>query len=164
MEDSQHTKTIYAVIAIVVLIFAGWFVLKGRDSIPTESPVPNKQDNAPVNVVVTKTPEIKGVLSAPPGFPQSIPFEKAGIIESAITEFPDQGAKQFTLSYNSTKSVGAKYTEYKTYMQKMNYKITEGDKNAAVRAIYGVKTEANLSVVISAANGKTLVQLSYLVK
>ena len=165
MEESQHIKTIYTIVAVLVIVGIGYFIFtKNWTTLPTQTPTSSKSDETPINVVVKNAPIVNGALSTPLEFPQEIPFEKAGIIESAITEFPDQGTKQFTLSYNSTKTMAAKYAEYKNYMQKMGYVITEGDKNSAIRTIYGVKEEANMSVVVNNANGKTLVQLTYLLK
>ena len=165
MEDSQHTKTIFAIIAIILILVAGYFLLiKNKGSLSTKLPGSSGQETKPMKVIVENTPVVNGSLSAPRGFPQEIPFEQKGLIESAITHFPEQGAQQFSLSYNRSKSVATKYAEYKKYMQKASYKITEGNSNTSTKAIYGVKADANLSVVISNVSGKTLVQLSYLLK
>ena len=165
MEESQHLKTIFAIIAIGVILVLGYFLLiKNKGSLSIKPSGSSEQETKPMNVVVENTPVVGGALSAPRGFPQEIPFEQKGLVESAITYFPDQGAQQFSLSYNSSKSVATKYTEYKKYMQKAGYSITEGKSTTSTKSIYGVKAEANLSVVISNVSGKTLVQLSYLLK
>ena len=49
-------------------------------------------------------------------------------------------------------------------MDQAGYSVTEGDFSSATKAVFGTQAKANLSVVISSADGATLVQLSYLLK
>src|SRR3989344_4196668 len=121
-------------------------------------------DKKPMVSVVEKTPMSNGVLPAPKGLPQGIPLEGGKILESATTQYPGQNARQLSASYRSSKTVSQKYTEYKNYLLSAGYKITEGSLTAPVRAIFGTKADANLSVAISRSDGTTLVQLSYLLK
>ena len=165
-QNTQNTKTVLLVVAILLVLGASYLLL-GKERIPGESSqqVPIPSDNQkPVMVVVKNTPMINGAVSAPVGFPQDVPLENGSLIESATTEYPRENAQQLSLSYQSSKTIAEKYAEYKKYMTASGYKITEGGTNSPVRAIFGTREDANLSVVISRAEGKTLVQLSYLLK
>lgn len=164
MEQSQNIKTISAVIVIVLILVAGYFLFgKNRSPEGVNQQVTGGNDQEPM-VVVEKTPLVNGVLSIPTGFPEDIPIERSGILESATTQYPDQNAKQLSVSYRSSRTVTQKYAEYKNYISRAGYDVTEGDASSAVRSIFGTKEGANLSVVITSSRGRTLVQLSYLLK
>lgn len=166
MEQSQQTKTISAIVIILLVLGVAYYVLsaKYRVSVQENPSVSNSANNSPATVVVENTPMVNGAISVPARFPRDIPIEKAGIIESATTEYPAQNAQQLSVSYRSSKTIAEKYAEYRDYMSRADYRVTEGQTGALPRAIFGAKADANLSVVISSANGKTLVQLSYLLK
>jgi len=170
MEQPQQIKTISAIV-IVLLVLGVGYVLYAKYRAPRDEnqQVSNSSDNAggnqkPMKVVVENSPVVNGALSVPIGFPKDIPIEKGVILESATTNYPDQKAEQLSLSYRSSKTIAQKYAEYKDYMSRAGYTLTEGSTSAPVRAIFGTKENANLSVAISSSKGKTLVQLSYLLK
>ncbi len=166
MEQSQKIKTSSAIIVIVLILVAGYLSLgKFRAPGGVDQQLPARSNNQePMIVVVENTPTVNGILPAPVGFPQVIPLERERILESATTEYPDQNARQLSVSYLSSRTIAQKYAEYKNYITASGYQITEGDASSPVRAIFGTKESANLSVVISRAEGKTLVQISYLLK
>lgn len=162
--QAPNTKIILAVLAVIVLLALGYFLSLKYSSEKGPTPPEDANKTTSMKVVVENTPAINGVTPAPAGLPKDIPLEKGSMLESATTEYPDQNAKQLSLSYQSLKTVAEKYAEYKDYMTKAGYTITEGSTSSPVRAIFGTKADANLSVVISSAEGKTLVQLAYLLK
>ena len=166
MEQPQQIKTISAVVVILLVLGAGFLLfLKYRTfPNPENSPKSGSTNHEPGTVVVENTSMINGTLSLPAGFPQDIPLEKGNLIESATTYYPEQNVRQLSISYQSSRTTTEKYAEYKNYMTASGYEITEEDTNAPVRAIFGVKEDRNLSVAISSREGKTLVQLSYLLK
>lgn len=165
MEQPQNIKTISIVVIVLLVLGAGYALsTKYRTSNQGDSSVSPANDDRPATVVVENTPMVNGTIPAPAGFPQDIPLEKGEILESAITQYPEQNAKQLSLSYQSAKTIAQKYAEYKSYMQQAGYQITEGDASSPVRAIFGTKESANLSVAISSLKKQTLVQLSYLLK
>ncbi|MDP2641952.1 MAG: hypothetical protein Q8P21_01510 [bacterium] len=166
MEQSQNKK-IVSVIIIIVLILGAGYLLLGKYRAPGEvnQQAPTDSGNQELMVVaVENTPMVRGVLSTPARFPTDIPLEKEKILESATTRYPDQNAQQLSASYQSSKTITEKYAEYKNYMTGSGYQITESPVDASVRAIFGVKEDANLTVAISSSGGGTLVQLSYLLK
>lgn len=163
-QNSSNKTTLTIIIVVVILFLLLMIFLAGKDSRPNGSgPVDYVNGEAPV-IVLENTPTVNGRLPAPEGLPASLPVEIDSIIESATTRYPEQGALQLSLSYASSKTVADKYAEYKNYMADAGYDITESDAKATPRAIFGVSSEANLSVVISTQEGRTLVQLSYLKK
>ena len=165
MEQTSPIKIISTIVIILLILVAGYFIFSKYTS-PTQkdSAVSDSTDSVTNIVTVENTPMVNGALVMPEGFPNDIPFEGGQISESATTRYPVQGAEQLSISYRSSKTVAKKYAEYKDYMRLSGYTITEGNVNSSPRAIFGTKEDANLSVVISNAEGKTLVQLSYLVK
>jgi|SRR3989344_76235 len=165
MEHSKKIKTSSAIVIIILVLISGYFLLgKDRSLIDTNQSKPVGNQN-PMRVVAESTPAVNGVLSVPKGFPQDIPMEKGGILESAISNYPDQNARQLSVSYISSKTVTQKYAEYKNYMVSSGYEIKEGGSvSSSVRAIFGTKSDVNFSVAISSSGGSTLVQLSYLLK
>lgn len=162
--ELQQTKTIYAVIGILLVLVAGYFLFtKDRATITEDVATSGDAGSKPMLVEVENTQMINGILPEPQGFPRDIPLEKGVITESAVTSYPEQNAQQLSVSYKSSKTVNQKYTEYKNYMTKAGYIVTEGQAGSP-RAIFGTKADVNLSVVVSSRDGKTLVQLSYLLK
>ena len=167
MEQSSQIKTISAVIIILLVLGAGFLLfLKYRTSSLNQenSPTSGGTNGEPATVVVKNTPMVNGIISVPVGFPQGIPLESGSLIESSTTQYPGENVQQLSISYRSSKTIAQKYTEYKDYMNQAGYSLTEGNKSAPVRAIFGTKENTNLSVAISSSEGKTLVQLSYLLK
>ena len=166
MEPSQNAKRNSIVALIVFLILVVSFVLSGkyRSSVQEDSLTSGGANDKPAMVVVENTPVVNGILSVPAGFPPDIPLEKGKILESATTQYPEQNARQLSVSYQSSKTVAQKYAEYKTYMSQAGYTVTEGGSGSATKAVFGTQAKANLSVVVSSADGATLVQLSYLLK
>jgi len=167
MEQSSQIKTISAIIIILLVLGAGFLLfLKYRTSSLNQenSPTSGGTNGEPATVVVKNTPMVNGIISVPVGFPQGIPLESGSLIESATTQYPGENVQQLSISYRSSKTIAQKYTEYKDYMNQAGYSLTEGNKSAPVRAIFGTKENTNLSVAISSSEGKTLIQLSYLLK
>ena len=167
MEQSSQIKTISAIIIILLVLGAGFLLfLKYRTSSLNQenSPTSGGTNGGPATVVVKNTPMVNGIISVPVGFPQGIPLESGSLIESATTQYPGENVQQLSISYRSSKTIAQKYTEYKDYMNQAGYSLTEGNKSAPVRAIFGTKENTNLSVAISSSEGKTLIQLSYLLK
>jgi len=167
MEQSSQIKTISAVIIILLVLGAGFLLfLKYRTSSLNQenSPTSGGTNGEPATVVVKNTPMVNGIISVPVGFPQGIPLESGSLIESSTTQYPGENVQQLSISYRSSKTIAQKYTEYKDYMNQAGYSLTEGNKSAPVRAIFGTKENTNLSVAISSSEGKTLIQLSYLLK
>ncbi len=166
MEQSPNVKIISVIIAILLILGVG-YILIGKYNVPAknipQTSVDNTSNQEPA-VIVENTPKVDGILSAPAGFPKDIPLENGAVLESATTRYPDQEAQQLSVSYRSSRTVAQKYAEYKAYMTQAGYEITEGATNAPVRAIFGTKSNANLSVAISSSKSVTLVQLSYLIK
>ena len=167
MEQPPQIKTISAIIIILLVLGAGFLLfLKYRTSSLNQenSPTSGGTNGEPATVVVKNTPMVNGIISVPVGFPQGIPLESGSLIESATTQYPGENVQQLSISYRSSKTIAQKYTEYKDYMNQAGYSLTEGNKSAPVRAIFGTKENTNLSVAISSSKGKTLIQLSYLLK
>lgn len=161
MEHSQNTKTITSIIIIIVILIIGYILIAKYQGLkPNE--LSNSNDKS--TVLIENTALVDGKLLAPQGFPAGFPIEEGNVLESATAKYPDQGAKQLSVSYLSSKTVAEKYAEYKAYMTKEGYEITEGDSDSAVRTLFGTKVDVNLSVVMSVQDGKTFVQLGYLIK
>ncbi len=145
-----------SIIIVVIVIFGTGYLLFGKYR--------RSASDRPMTVMVENTPMVNGTLAVPAGFPRDIPLDRGEVLESATTQYPAQNARQLSVSYQSSKTAAQKYAEYKNYLETSGYEVTEGDANAPVRGIFGTKADANLSVVISSSEGKTLVQLSYLLK
>lgn len=166
MEQPPQVKTVSAIVIILLVLGAGFLLLtKYRVSLDQGNPsTSNDVDGEQAMVVVGNTPMINGVVPAPAGFPQDIPLESGNLVESATTQYPREDARQLSLSYLSSKTMTQKYAEYKNYMEQTGYQITEGSAGSSLKTIWGTKENANLTVVVSSKEGKTLVQLSYLLK
>ena len=157
-------KTLLAVVVVILILSIGYLVATKYDAKKNLQDGDKASETEPLDVVVAHTERVNGVLPVPPGFPADIPVEKTDVVESATTDYPTLGAKQLSLNYQTSKTVAAKLAEYRDYMKKMGYTITEGNSASPVKALFGVKDDANLSVVISSHEGKTLVQIAYLLK
>ena len=168
MEQPPQIKTISAIIIILLVLGAGFLLfLKYRTSSLNQENLPTSggTNGEPAIVVVKNTPMVNGIISVPVGFPQGIPLESGSLIESATTQYPGENFQQLSISYRSSKTIAQKYTEYKNYMERAGYQIRENTPTSSgTRAVFGTKEDANLSVVVSRAEGKTLIQLSYLLK
>ena len=165
MENSSQTKTVSALVVIIAVFVVGYLMLK--DDMPevvVQEETVNTAQEQSGEVVIQNTAMVGGSRSLPAGFPEEIPHEDENIIESAVSQYPGHSAKQLSLSYHSTKTVSANYTEFLNYMQKAGYKVTQGNSASPVRALFGTKSDADLSVVISGSTGQVLVQIAYLIK
>ena len=119
--ESSNLKIILSIVAIL-LIVAVYFVFKDDDKSEDGEIINNQAEsnNQETIAVVENLPIVQGKASVPQGFPIEIPIEKDRVFESANTLYPNQSAKQLSLSYNSSKTVAQKYTEYKEYLIKAN--------------------------------------------
>ena len=163
-QETQKAKAVTSIIVLILVIGIGYVLYTNYRSGQSGLPSSGNDNEGATAVVVENTPLINGELPAPIGLPAGIPIEEGNVIESATTKYPEQGAEQLSMNYLSSKTVAQKYAEYKTYMAKAGYDISEGDASSPIRAIFGTKADANLSVVISISGDKTLVQLAYLLK
>lgn len=163
-QKGPDKKTILAVVVVLLVLALAYLVATKYDSKKVMEDAEKAKETEPLDVVVSYTERVNGVLPTPPGFPTDIPVEKTDVVESAVTDYPTLGAKQLSLNYQTSKTVAAKLAEYRDYMKKTGYTITESNPASPVKALFGTKEEANLSVVISSYNGKTLVQIAYLLK
>ncbi len=158
-------KTLIAVVVVLVILAAGYLLATKYDKRMGIKDGDKASETIPLEVSVTHTERVNGVLPPPPGFPSDIPVEKTDIRESATTQYPTLDAKQLSLNYQTSKTVAQKLTEYRDYMKKAGYSVSESSASAPVKALFGTKDDANLTVVISnAGSGKTLVQVAYLLK
>jgi hypothetical protein len=164
VESSQNTRTALIAIIILIVLVAGYVSFGKHRSSQEGLFVSPSDDDSPAIVVVENAIMTNGVLPVPTGFPQDIPIEKEVILESAVTHYPEQNAEQLSLSYQSSKTIAQKYTEYINYIRQAGYDITEEDTSSPMKSIFGIREDANLSVAISRSEGQTLVQLSYLLK
>ena len=146
------------------MVFGVGYLLAGKYSGSNQKDLLDSAPDQSQIVTVENTPTVDGALVVPAGFPPDIPLEEAEILESATTYYPNEKAKQLSVSYRSLKTITQKYAEYAAYMSEQGYKITESGPNSPVNTILGIKESANLSIVIKSLEGKTLVELSYLSK
>ena len=166
MEQPPQIKIVSAIVIVLVILGVGFLLLTkyhvslNQENLPTSGHVDDEQ----VTVVVENTPVVNGALSAPAGFPRDIPLESDNLTESATTQYPRENARQLSLSYLSLKTIAQKYAEYKTYMERTGYQITEGSTSSSLKTIWGAKENVNLAVVVSGRADMTLVQLAYLLK
>ncbi|MCR4279399.1 MAG: hypothetical protein NUV78_01535 [Candidatus Zambryskibacteria bacterium] len=116
----------------------------------------------PMNVQVERVVEVEGKFTPPLGFPASIPLEEDNIVESILTNFPTQNAVQTSVIYRSTEEKLDKYFEYRSYMEKEGYKLSEGGDTGEVLFLHGIKGNENLSVTLSTWEGLTVVQIAHL--
>ena len=165
-EQPQQIKTISTVVVILLALGAGYVLFAKYRPFLSQANLPTSEstNDQSATVMVKNTPMVNGTILAPRGFPPDIPLESSNLTESATTEFPGENVRQLSVSYQSSKTVAEKYAEYRNYMTASGYQITEGDTSSPIRTILGTKESANLSVIISRAEGRTLVQLSYLLK
>lgn len=116
----------------------------------------------PMNVQVERVTEVEGKFLPPEGFPDSIPLDEDNIVESVRTSYPEQNAVQTSVMYRSTEEKSEKYSEYRTYMEKEGYKLSEGGETGEVLFLQGTKTGENLSITLSTWEGLTVVQIAHL--
>lgn len=116
----------------------------------------------PINAQVERITEVDGKFFPPPGFPVSIPLEEDNIVESMVTNYPEQKAVLRSLMYRSTEEKADKYAEYRTYMEGEGYKLADGGESGEVMFLSGTKTSENLSITLSTWEGLTVVQIAHL--
>jgi len=155
MGGNKDNKIIsFGIVAVLILVFV--YVLIGQNNSGSTLVTDTNSE--------TVSNESNGGMPVPQGFPQDIPVERSSIVDSKALEYKEENLKELSVSYESTESVQVKYSEYKTYLSQAGYTVTEGNPNSPVKSMTGLKPEANLAVVISSINGKTLVQLAYILK
>lgn len=153
LPETQRHKLLLGILAVAILVALTFGVIKFGDL----------RGGGAQRIKVEKVPIVDGFSSLPVGFPADIPTESFAILEGATTYHLNGLAKQFSVSYLSAKTMAEKYAEYKNYMTRVGYTVTEeGDTASRVRALFGEKDGNKLSVVISQSRGETLVQVAYL--
>lgn len=152
----MSTKQIIA--SIVVLALLASALIMGKNYLDKRKA--EKLAELPVRAELSFTPNVGETLPPPQGLPKDMPLEK-DLTHSATTNFPDQGAVQSSVEYESAKSVGEKYTEYKNYLDKSGFSVTESETIES-RAIFGSKKGENITIVITKRGEKTLVQIAHL--
>lgn len=153
-QQSSKAKTLITIVVIVLILGVAYLLINSL----------SKVDNTPEVVEIENAEFVDGVFQAPEGFPTDIPLEQSNILESVTTNYPELGARQLSLTYESSQTVDEKYVEYKDYLTNAGYVVTEGDANSSVKAVFGTNDAVNLSVVISSYGEKTRVQIAYLLK
>jgi hypothetical protein len=151
-------KNFNLLITLIVVALALGFILSGKYPVFNGS-----KNNLSAQVTVRNTPMVDGTLPVPPLFPEEIPLENTLILESATTYHPGDEFTQLSVSYRSLKTVAEKYEEYKDYMNQAGYNLTEYSASE-IKTLFGIKSDASLSINIKNVDGKTLVELSYLLK
>jgi len=162
MAQSKQVKMIFVILAIFIIIVAGYVLFaKDKNFIIKTGSENDKENNVQVKQVDLNTANIKNVL--PENFPPNIPIETEGIFESYSVVYKTQGVTQYTVSYISTKTKNLKWDEYSLFMTKENYKYQD-TTNKKDGILSGSKDNGLLSVIISERDNKTVVQLSFVVK
>ena len=161
MNTSNHHKAI-SLVVIILMFTVGYMLLKTSTLSSKKESISNNLTEASMRVTVENTMATGGVLSAPQGFPQDIPYENHDISDSSVTHYQYEHLKQLTLNYYSSTSVLQKYAEYLNYMTQSGYEITRQEESPISSLISGNKAGVTLSVDISENTGTTtLVKISY---
>ncbi len=158
---NQWVKILFALVA-VGLVFLVWFGLKkifvkpAPIDVATTTPRTNNG-----NISVTKTDVAQnGGSKLPQGFPASIPVENLTIKDSYKAVYSNLSVTAYTVSYTSQKSRDDLWTTYDNYMNSTGY-VIDRDSSKSAGQISGTKDNNTLSVFVSAHNGISLVQISY---
>ena len=166
----QQTKTLFAtaVVIIILVLVSVWFM--GRSKNPYTTPqATTTSDNTtevkPRSDVVVKQAEPTDTgksLKLPAGFPTTIPVELANITESYSAFYQTHNTTQYTVSFISSESVGAKWDQYNAYMIQSGYTINKTSTIKSKGTLLGTKTGESLTIVITTQNNKTIVNLTLL--
>lgn len=100
----------------------------------------------------------------PQGLPAGIPVEEEGLKESYKADYTQHGVTQYTVSYESAASVGAKWDEYNAYLASTGYELDTTTSNRATGVIRGTAGASELIVVITSRSNGSYVQLNYIVR
>lgn len=164
MEQSSNTKPVRTILIAILIIGVIYFLFSDRISLKNKNKSEISSNTAEASMVMVENTIAKnGVLSPPKGFPQDIPFEDAEIVESAVTNHPQNKIRQFSLNYLSVNTPAQKYREYVEFMDQNNFAIIQEGTNSKQRFVSGIK--GNTALIISISNdkqNKTLVQISYI--
>lgn len=152
----MSTKQI--IVSIIVLALVGTALLMGKNYLDKRKA--EKLAREPMKAELSYTPNVGTTLPPPAGMPSDMPLEK-NLTQSATTNYPDQGAVQSSVEYESNEALGKKYTEYKTYLEKSGYEVTESE-NADSRALFAKREGENITIVLTQRGEKTLVQIAHI--
>lgn len=166
---SSKTKIILVFLLLVLSVLVLTYLYKrGSDYPPanTENNSPQGEvEGSGEKVEVTQTNITGGGTSKlPEGFPAGIPVETINIKESYKVDYNDRGVTQYTISYSSMKSIDDVWTIYFDFMNKERYMIDMDATSRSSGQITGFLGNDSLSIVISAQNGGTLVQMNLLAR
>ncbi len=165
----QQTKTLLIIAGVIVIVLAGyvWYSNSKIETIvdwaqPNPPTATDLKPRSDVSVKQAETNDIGSSFKLPAGFPTTIPVEQKSITESYSAYYQANKATQYTVSYESLKSVSEKWDEYNTFMTQNGYTIPKETSIKSKGLISGTKDKDNLSVVIVTQNNKTVVHLTLL--
>jgi len=162
----RSSQTIILIIAlfIIVLIIAFAVSVLPKKSVDVneqngKQTIQTIQKKLQVEVKKIDLAQAQGTNRIPLGLPSNIPIDIANIYDSYTAEYPS--ATQATVAYMTDRSINDAYNVYHDYMKKAGYVFRPNGENVQKGILYGALLNNDLSILITAKDTKTSVQISW---
>lgn len=100
------------------------------------------------------------------GFPKELVLNSNGTVTESYSIPYGESTEQFTVNFETSKSIAAEYEAYMTFLEKNGYQIINKNLEANIGNIYATNTKADVNFVASrmAEAKSTSVVVTYLKK
>jgi len=155
VEQEHHmnpNKIIIPILLALVVILAGYFVLRGGD----KAEFPGESE---VIYTVLDNPAISKI---PVGFPTDVPVEEQNIKESYKVNYFEEGVTQYTVAFNTEMSRGDLWKLYTDMFLAAGY-TQDADKTSEGKGVLtGWRSGNKLNVAMSDYDGMQYVTINFI--
>lgn len=159
MIDTREKEVIIGVVILIIIVAAVGLVLGGYFDGKVGDGV-----NKPINI----NPETGTFRDLEAGevqtnFPEDFPFEEgAGITNNYKYDLIDSLNDQYTIEYESKRSVEENFTLFEEYLISHYYSISNSMNKGDMAFLYGDKADGDMSILIEEKNGTVIINTSFL--
>lgn len=155
-EGSQkETKLIVSLVIIIVVLVAGYFLLKSNLGTKRGGETAGKTETIYTDLA-------NSVTKIPAGFPSNIPVEEENVKESYKINYFDEGVTQYTIGFNSNLSFDEIWKTYSDLFLAIGY-TPDMEKTSKDKGIMtGYRDGNKLNVAISDYDGGHYVTINFI--
>lgn len=145
-------KVIIPVLLALVVILAGYFVLRSNNGVGELYP----------NGVVTQTDLETSLTKIPTGFPDSIPVQGENVKESYKVDYEAEKVTQYTVAFSSELTQEEVWKTYADLFLSLGYASGEGDIDEGKGVMKGYRDGNKLNIAVSPYDTGSYVTINFI--
>lgn len=139
MSKRTALLTLAVILAIFVVAVAVNYKYNRNDNV-------NQQEDMTPKAGEKKDAEKGKVIE---GFPKELILNSSGTVTESYSIPYGESTEQFTVNFETSRTVAAQYEAYLLYLEKNGYQIVNKNLEANIGNIYATKTSADVNFVVS---------------